>query len=176
MRKSNLLVCLVVVLFSTTVGAFQDDWYKFTSPENRYSVLMPHKPTTEVVPNSSGQGTHNRFGDVEQGYAFVIEDLHDMGATDAEKYLDGVRDGVLKELKGTLLSETKITTSGFPGRELKLSAETDTKLPYISRTRIYVVGKSFYSMSFVYATSLDADYVDRIAQRYFSSIQFNPVP
>jgi len=176
MRKNNVIVILVVLVFGTIVNAFQDDWYKFTSPENRYSVLMPHKPTAEVIPNSNGKGSHNRFSDVEAGYAFVIEDLHDSGATNAEAYLDGVRDGVLKELNASLLSETKITTSGFPGRELKLAAETSTKVPFISRTRMYVVGGSFYSLSFVYAKSLDADYVDKIAERYFGSIKFNPVP
>jgi hypothetical protein len=176
MRKFYAAAFFIVLAFSITASAVQDDWYKFTSPENRYSVLMPHQPTVEVVENSSGKGTHNRFSEVERGYAFVIEDFHDQGTVDAEEFLDGVRDGVVKELKGSLIAETKITTDGFPGRELKVLAETADKVPYYSRTRLFVVGISFYSMSFVYAKDMDAVIAEKIGERYFNSIKFSAAP
>ena len=175
MRNIYVAAAFLVLAFCITASAVQDDWYKFTSPENRYSVLIPRQPTVEVVQNGSGNGTHNRFSDVERGYAFVIEDFHDQGEVKAEEFLDGVRDGVVKELKGSLIAETKITANGFPGRELKVLAETADKVPYYSRTRMFVVGKSFYSMSFVYAKDMDAVTSEKIGQRYFDSIKFNAV-
>ena len=89
--------------------------------------------------------------------------------TQQEAVLDGVRGGVLKGLEAELMSETKVTLNGHPGREFrakKLSEGSEVVFSW----RILLVGRRLYQMGVV-TTKADAESAD--IQKFFTSFQLS---
>jgi hypothetical protein len=175
MRKTTFATLLILISATLAYG-FQSDteWVKFTSPEGRFSLLLPQAPKLEVVTDPTNEKlTHNRFSEFEDGYAFVIEYFDNVPIPDPEKYLDGAREGILGAIHGSLIRETKISLDGYPGRELELSLTASNGTIVSGRTRIYVVGSSLCSMSYVWRNDIDATQASKIGEKYFSSIKIS---
>src|SRR5512141_3073135 len=61
----------------------ESPWIKFSSPEGRFSVLLPHEPKFESVAATDSSGiTNYRYSDIESGYGFICEyfDVESTGA------------------------------------------------------------------------------------------------
>lgn len=176
MRLKTFAIFIILISATLVYGIQAEaEWVKFTSPEGRFSLLLPHEPKLEVVSDPTNEKlTHNRFSEFEQGYAFVIEYFDNVSITAPEKYLDESRDGIVGAIKGTLIRENKISLDGHPGRELELSLTASSGATVLGRTRIYAVGSSFYSMSYVWRQDMDSTLASRICEKYFSSIKFTP--
>ena len=145
------------------------DWIKFTSPEGRFSLLLPQAPKLEVVTDPT---KHNRFSDLSQNsYGFIVEYFDNVTIADPEKYLDQFRDALVSSIHGTLVRERKTTLEGYRGRELELSIITDSGAVVLDQTNIYAVGTSFYSMSYVWNKNVGATLAAKIGEKYFSSIK-----
>lgn len=174
MLTKTFAIFLILVGATLAYGIQVDtEWVKFTSPEGRFSLLLPHEPKLEVVADpTNAKLRHNRFSEFEQSYAFVIEYFDKVIISDPEKYLDGARDGIMGALNGTLIRENKITLDGYPGRELELSLTSKNGTVVSGRTRIYAAGGSFYSMSYVWRKDMDETLASKIGEKYFSSIKF----
>ena len=175
--RLKTIATFLMLISATVASGFQTepDWIKFTSPEGRFSLLLPHEPKLEVVPDTTNEKlTHNRFSEFETGYAFVIEYFDNITISNPEKYLDEARDGIVGAIHGTLVRESKISLESNPGRELELSLTTDNGSTVLGRTRIYAVGTSFYSMSYVWRQDMDSALAAKIADKYFSSIKLAP--
>lgn len=178
MRKTTYAT-LLILISATLVYSIQaeKEWVKFTSPEGRLSVLLPNQPKLEVVTDAANEKlTHNRFSEFEDGYAFVIEYFDNIAISDPETYLDEARDGIVSAIHGSLTRENKITLDGYPGRELELSLTAGNVTAgkgtiVLGRTRIYAVGSSFYSMSYVWRKDIDQMKVANIGEKYFTSIK-----
>ena len=173
MRKT-FATFLILICAPLALGIQADsDWVKFTSPEGRFSLLVPHEPKLEVVTDpTNAKLTHNRFSEFEQSYAFVIEYFDNVITGDPEKYLDQARDGIMSAINGTLVRENKISLDGYPGRELELSLTAKSGTVVSGRTRIYAGGSNFYSMSYVWRKDMDEPLASKIGEKYFSSIKF----
>jgi len=167
-----------LILYCATVAygvQAEAEWIKFTSPEGRFSLLLPHEPKLEVVSDPTNEKLkHNRFSEYETGYAFVIEYFDNIAIADAEKYLDVARDGIVGAVNGTLQRETKVSLEGHPGRELELSLNTSSGATVLGRTRIYAVGSSFYSISYLWRKDMDSTLASKIGEKYFSSMKLTP--
>jgi hypothetical protein len=176
MRKTTFAAFLVLISATLAYGIQSNtEWVKFTSPEGRFSLLLPQAPKLEVVADSTDEKlTHNRFSEFEDGYAFVIEYFDNVTITDPEKYLDGFREGLVAAIHGTLVRENKISLDGYPGRELELSLDAGNGTIVSGRTRVYAVGSSVYSMSYVWRKDLDSTLASKIGEKYFSSIKISP--
>jgi hypothetical protein len=118
---------LVVVILLVGLGAARADdlpWKQFESREGRFVVEFPGTPR----PLSSPRPTA-KWGTLEQ-HLFAVELPSNLvfsvsyidypkGAIDKDKIeqlLDDARATVVKLAKGKLISETKVTMNGFPGR------------------------------------------------------------
>jgi hypothetical protein len=153
----------------------EPEWIKFTSPEGRFSLLLPRMPTVDVVTDPTEEKlTHTRFSELENGYGFVIEAFDNVLISHPETYLDGASKGIVDTIHGTLVRENKISLDGYPGRDLEFSLTAGNGTTFAGRTRIYAVGNSFYSMSFVWQTDLDKTKASKIGDKYFSSIKIHP--
>ncbi len=173
----TILAMILILISCVFVYAIQKetDWIKFTTPEGRFSLLLPHEPKLEVVSDpADAKLTHNRFSEFEDGYAFIIEYFDNVSITDPEKYLDSASRGIVDAIKGTLVRESKTTLEGYPGRELELSLTSSNGTAVSGRTRIYAVGSSFYSMSYVWRKDIDAARASEIGEKYFSSAKLTP--
>jgi hypothetical protein len=174
MRSKPLIVVVLILLATITVQAIQGntEWVTFTAPENSFSVLLPHEPTLEVVPDpDDAKVTHNRFNEFEKGYGFVIEYFSEIHATDADQYFAGFQKGFLETTKGVLLKESKISINGWPGRELEVGLSADNGTKVFCTLHVYIVGQNLYSLSFIRLQEMDRDVAAGISTKYFSSFK-----
>ena len=151
----------------------QTDWIKFNSPEGRFSVLLPHEPKFESVAATETSGiTNYRYSDIESGYGFICEyfDVPSAG-DDVQSFLDTTRDGILKGAGATKVSEEKISLNSYPGRELQMSFTLKEGTEIIARTRIYLVDKRLYSITFMNVKSMDSALVADYAKKFFASFE-----
>jgi hypothetical protein len=154
MLKKISVATLIIVLVSSVAVAFQTDqaWPTFDSPEGRFSVVLPTKPTVEVKDIDSAVGKLTMYAySSSNNVAYFMVSFGDYpkDPTDAaqkETVLDGVRSGVVKGLEGTLLSETKITIDGHPGRAFKAKRIVEGS-EMVFNWKIYLVGRRLYQMA-----------------------------
>lgn len=163
---------VLLVLFSVVLvcaAQSEAEWVKFTSPEGKFSLLLPKEPKREIV---SDPTPHSKLEATGDGYVFIVEYFENVTMTDPEKYLDEAQKDIVEALSTPLVRETKISLDSYPGRELEfeMTAQNGTKV--LASTRIYAVNGSFYSMSFVRRADLDAS--AEMKTKYFSSIKFTP--
>jgi len=176
MFRKTLATLLLLFSVATAYGIQpESEWFKFTSPKGLFSVLLPHEPKLEVPTDSTPvQAGHSRFNDFGDGYGFVLEYFEDLPIVDPEKYLDTTRDEIVKALNGTLTGQDKITLDGYPGREVTLSMTPASGTVVLVRTRIYAVGTSLFSLSYVWRKDLDPAVTAKMGEKYFSSVRIRP--
>ncbi|MFN2500264.1 MAG: hypothetical protein ABR557_14370, partial [Pyrinomonadaceae bacterium] len=93
---------------------------------------------------------------------------------DPQKLLDITRDGIITGAGATLVGEEKISLNSYPGRELKLAFTVNNGAELTGRTRIYLVGKRLYSLTFLHMKSMDALRASDLGKKFFSSFELKP--
>lgn len=177
MRNKLLLTFVLLIGAATSAYGIQTDteWVKFTSPKGLFSLLAPHELKLDTDNQSTTESvTHSRFNDFEGSYGFVIEYFENLTVSDPEKYLEGTRDGIVKAINGTLVGANKISLDGHPGREITMSITTENGAIVISQTRIYLVGTSMFSVSYVWRKDMDQATAAKIGERFFASLKIKP--
>jgi hypothetical protein len=170
MRKTTLAMLLILVSVVLGLSQTEAEWIKFTSPEKYFSVLLPGKPTLEVVTEPV---KHNRYILYDKRYSFVIEYVENIGAKDPEAYLDSARDDIANAIKGKLTRENKITSDGYVGRQLEFSHPTRYDVELYSKVRIYYVKGTLFSMAYLWTGDRASTTAAQIGEKYFSSIKIN---
>jgi hypothetical protein len=156
MLKKASITLLIVIACRALAFGFQlpSDWVSFNSPEGHFSVGMPNKPAVDVKDVDSVVGKlqlHSFTASNAVAYFMVSYGDYPNGPTvdRREKVLDGVRDGVISGLDGSsLISETKTTIDGYPGREF-LAKKTVDGDELIFNWHIYLVGPRLYQVAAV---------------------------
>jgi hypothetical protein len=169
MRTRFFSITLILAAFIAQAPAQTPPWTKFSSPEGRFSVLMPASPMPEE------QGKDTRFGRVtmyfftagtEKGIFIVAYADYTMG--DVKQELDANRNSFLKGMKATLVSESDIKLQENPGREIR--AERDR---LSIRSRIYLVGKRYYQVVAITPATLPGNLE---AEKFLSSFELAKAP
>ncbi|MGM3306229.1 hypothetical protein ACSQ6I_09640 [Anabaena sp. WFMT] len=168
LMKSRFLRCSLVgfVLFSgytitQTVSAnqpliiAQSIWKIFSSPEGKFSILMPGTPT------KTKQKINTKNGIVEVNILTVERPQEEVKYTVAyidypndyiellkrnnlvEEAIDTGRKTALQNSKSTLVSEEKISLGRYPGREVNYTKPGDI----IVKQRIFLVDQRLYQVS-----------------------------
>ncbi len=148
-------------------------WIKFSSPDGRFSVLLPHEPKFEsVAASDTSRITNYRYSDLENGYGFICEyfDVESTGA-DLQHFLDLTRDGIVSGANATKLGEEKITLDTYPGRELQLLLKVNEGVEITGLTRIYLVDKRLYSLTFLRLKTMEATVGADLGRKFFSSFE-----
>jgi len=133
--------------------------------------MLPHEPKFELITDPDSKEVANyRYTALETGYGFICEyfDVTSTGA-DTNVSLDQTRDGILRGADATLVSEEKISLNGYPGRELELAFKQPGLANIAARTRIYLVGKRVYSLTYMHAKGLDSKTDVDNGAKFFSS-------
>ena len=172
MRKCVAAILFLLMSASLALSIQKpDEWIAYTSPEGRYSVSLPAKPTlsTQEATSANGEKFPQYLASVVKpdDVAFMIIGYFDtMPGTIFSA--DAARDGMVKGINGTLISETTISLGGYPGRELKISAKPVPAEPaegakpaeaveYTLRARFYEVDKRVYLLQFIFPKSLESE-------------------
>lgn len=140
----------LLLLLSTCAFGFQDNWVRFSSPEGRFSMLVPAQPaaTTETKDSHLGPFTNHLFM-VKQQRSMLMFGWVDYQPTvrlNVPGEIKANRDNFLNGLKAKTLSETEISVEGNPG--IEFTAENDQ---LFMKCRVFVIGARPYMLAAVYA-------------------------
>jgi hypothetical protein len=148
-------------------------WTTYISPAGRYSVFFPGKPelTTDQAPAHTGENLTQYFAictDPDAGSDVVYNVAYfDLGPKMAYSF-DQARDGYVKAVNGTLQSEKTIQFHGFPGRELKATANSSGK-DFNLTARLILVEKRVYMVQFIYTKLHDSTRAAEKSATFFNS-------
>jgi hypothetical protein len=159
------------------IQAPADEWVKYAPEDGKFSVLFPTEPEVTVQATQTASGTipyTTCMSEIEGGavaYGLAFNDYPEsVTQADPEKVLDGGRDGAKANLKGEIISETRMTFAGHPAREFTIAGDVEgQKLLY--HTRIVLIGTRLYQLQIVRVGETPVDLADAI--RFFAS--FKPV-
>lgn len=150
---------------------------RYTSPEGRYSVLLPARPTLSSQQVSAPDGTPmTQYMAMATGNMGMMMVAYFDYAADVVFSLDKARDGMVNSIKGTLLDEHSMSLGGAPGRQVKISARTEQGMEFIDRARFYDVKPRVYVLQCIFPKSIDsAETVERCEQ-FFDSFRVRSTP
>ena len=174
MLKKINSIALLTALCATFAFAVQQplEWVKVNSTEGRFTAVMPSAPEKGVrdVDTAVGKLQLHTFGssNTTGQYMLSFADYpNEPTVAQQEAVLDGVRGGVLKGLQAELVTETKITLKGYPGREMRAVKVTDGN-EVVYSWKMLLVGRRLYQMG-VATTRADSQSPD--IQKFFTSFQ-----
>ncbi|HEY5883382.1 MAG TPA: hypothetical protein VIT88_01775 [Pyrinomonadaceae bacterium] len=149
----KLYSTLIVTLLCAGFAAAQQPaaWPKLESTEGRFRVLMPTKaePSVSEVDSATAKINLYSFSSANKVGSFMVSyaDYPNAASSPAHEQtvLDGIRGGVLKGLGADMVSETKLTLNGYPGREMRATKIIEgTEI--IFSWRLLLVGRRIYQM------------------------------
>jgi hypothetical protein len=130
-------------------GCQRATWREFSSKEGRFSVLVPGtlSEQTQNLTTQAGAIDLHFFVVEQDGFQYLVSynDYPDamVREANADKVLDGARDGVVANVQGRLLNEAKVWLADYPGRELRIKIPEGRQA---MRTRLYFVGNRLYQV------------------------------
>jgi hypothetical protein len=147
-RQSVPLLMLALVALAPRLASAQE-WKEFSSPECRCSAQFPGAPQPRTQPLQSKYGSHEAkmwILDVPGNAFFALFYMDypkdSFAKAKPEDLLADARDEAVKNVKGKLVSETKITMNGYPGREFKIASPGALNLHariFLAKERLYQV-------------------------------------
>ena len=157
LKKASAFAPLLILLTWTSAFAQQAPavWEKFTSPEGRFHVLMPAKPSVETKEVDSPVGKLTLYAysaSNDSGYflaSFGDYPAEPKDAANVETVLDSVQAGVLKGIEAEELpGARKISLGGFAGREFSAKKEMQG-MKVVFNWRIFLAGRRLYQLAVV---------------------------
>ncbi|MBK1987830.1 hypothetical protein A0J48_009810 [Sphaerospermopsis aphanizomenoides BCCUSP55] len=133
----------------------QSIWKKFSSPEGKFSILMPGTPTESKQKVNTKNGTvevnlftiERQQDEVKYTVAYIDypEDYIELLKRNnlVEQAIDAGKKTALQNAKGTLISEEKINLGDYLGKEVNYTKPGDK----IIKQRIFLVEKRLYQVS-----------------------------
>ena len=175
MRRATATVLVVIVGALTIAAQDHSEWIKYTSPEGRYSVLVPTQPKL------SSQDTTSADGDKVPQYLASSPDGNGVFMIGYFDYkppvtfsLDKARDAMLKAMEATLLGEDTVSLGGSPGRQLRLLAKTPDGQEFAVRARIYDVATRVYVLQCIFPKAEDGLVVVEKCGKFIDSFRVEP--
>ena len=141
---------LVAVLLLAGHMAAQE-WTNFSSAEGRFLILMPAKATAGNFDLQTGsiKVTAHAFTALSQSI-MVMCGYYDFPSPpqDPERVFDATRDGSIRNVHGTLLTEQKLAKDGYSGRRFR---STGLGNAFVDE-EMYLVGQRFYLITITTST------------------------
>ncbi|MCA1606439.1 MAG: hypothetical protein LC775_13440 [Acidobacteria bacterium] len=175
MRKHFAPILLLLMTASIALSVQKlDEWIKYTSPEGRYIVSLPAEPklATQQASTANGEKFPQYMASViEPEIAFFVSYFDFVPGTIFSA--DAARDGMVKAVDGTLMSESAISLGGYPGRELKVltRGKQPASVEYMVHARLYEADKRVYVLQFIFPRRLEGEALAGKANKYFDSFQ-----
>jgi hypothetical protein len=125
-------------------------WQELVCKSGGFSVKMPGSPkeSTETYDTDGGKVPATLYMlELEGGSVAYLAGYNDfttdqVTGRDSMEMLDGAREGMLKNVKGTLVREKKISIGGHPGRELEVDAPGEM----VVFVRVFLANKRLIQM------------------------------
>jgi hypothetical protein len=157
---------LVAVLLTAGHMAAQA-WTNFSSAEGRFSILLPAKAAAGTFDLQTGsiKVTAHAFTGLSQSI-MVMCGYYDFPSPpqDPEKVFDETRDGSIRSVHGTLLTEEKLAKDGYSGRRFR---STGLGNAFVDE-EVYLVGQRFYLITITTSTKTPSANIKKV----FDSFHF----
>ena len=169
------LIITFLLLATCASGAFSMqttvDWLRYDSAEGRYSVLLPAKPKlqSQEATSSTSEKFQQYLASAAEGDNLYMIGYFDILPNNTYSF-EKARDGMLTNVKGTLLKETAMSLGGYSGMEYEVAASASGN-DYVIRVRNYQIEKRIYFVQFIHPQSLAQDVVRANAAKYFDSFR-----
>ncbi len=135
-------------------GCHKTEWQTFSPADGSFSVLMPGAPADRSHTQNTANGTMAThlyiYTAKDAAYAVsYIDRPASQDGSDAEKWLDTVRDAEVAKSGGKLLGAATLKLgNGAPGREIQI-ALSQGDVTHAMRDRLYLVDKRLYQVLIV---------------------------
>ncbi len=149
MKNVSRRIAVAVSLFilMAPAGCYKPEWRPYTSTGGDYSVSFPAaaKEEDSTLQTAAGPTTmHQAEATLGTTAYFVASNQFAAPSeVDAEKILDGARDGQLRKVNGTLTKEERTTLGGYPARILAAKTPQGLyiwcKVIWVKKQRLYQV-------------------------------------
>lgn len=151
--------------------------YRYTSPQGRYSILLPKEPSvsSQQISAPDGSPIPQYLAMVADGMGMLMIGYFDY-ASDVTFSLDKGRDGMIKSINGTLLDEHSMSLGGAPGRQVRIVAKTEQGLEFIDRARFYDVKPRVYVLQCIFPKSMDSAAIAERCDQFFDSFRVRTTP
>jgi hypothetical protein len=177
--KSFILILVFVASAPYAIAQQAKEWLSYTSPEGRYSVSLPDKPTLSTQEAASGDGNKVLQYFASAAEAEIVYQVAYFDLMPGQEFsADAFRDGVAGGERFSLLNEMPVRFAGYDGRQLKVqyvpqSAEAKAAgvNPILLRTRYFSVDRRVYVVQVIYPSTLDGERIDTLATKFFDSFQ-----
>jgi len=147
---THLIIILFLFAASLPVGSPQAAWKEFSSPEGGFLVMLPRPPEMNKMTVPTKTGPVDAFSFLakdENANEFMVTYSEypgmNTGEARAERIFDGARDGLTLAQQGRLLSETRITLDGHPGRAIVVERPDGS----VQKMVCYLVNQRFYQVA-----------------------------
>jgi len=165
MRRLSLAFFITVIVgaVGSVLVAHYDEllptrWQTYTPQDRSFSLELPGTPrevTTQVALEDGGRIILHMVTtqpNDHMAYSCAYGEREDVNGKTADQVLDSARDGSLRKIQGTLLSQKRVTVRGHPGLEFQATACNNS----IVDARILLVSSRIYMMMAV-ATERSVD-------------------
>ena len=151
--------------------------FRYTSPEGRYTILLPKQPnlSTQQISAPDGSPIPQYMAMVADGNGMLMVAYFDY-QSDVVFSLDKGRDGMISAIKGTLLDEHSMSLGGAPGRQIKVAATTEQGFEFIDRARFYDVKPRVYVLQCIFPKSMDSAAIAERCDQFFDSFRVRSTP
>jgi hypothetical protein len=171
----KITTALLMVIGGAIAFAAEDStqWINYTSPTGHYSVLLPAEPKLmdQEGTSATGEKIPQYIAVAEDSTATYMLAYFDYSKSTQSFSFDKARDGMLANVKGTLVSEKPISLGRYPGREVKISGKYDDGTEFISRCRVFDVDKRIYMVQFIFKKADDNSDAAAKATKFFDSFK-----
>jgi hypothetical protein len=170
--KKPVLI-LILLLLAVWLPGCAAKPQEFKSAAGRFAVTAPKtlQESTQDLELQAGKIALHLFSTQQDNIGYFVSYCdyppETMAHGDLEKMLDGSRDGALSKTKGKLVSETKISLEGNPGRELVMETADESGRRAIIKGRLFMVKNRLYQVMVVAPRSQAGDKeVDQFLQSF----------
>ena len=169
-------ITIVGAIAAVFIAHFEDffpySWQTYVAPDGTFSIELPGKAVVETkqVPVEGGTATlHliNAASTSNRAYTCSYVEFNKTDQRPPDQILESARDGSLRNVQGTLVTQSQITVQGFPGLQFQAHARGNS----VMDSRILLVEKRLYMIMGV-APAGHAE--PKVVQRMFDSFKLNP--
>jgi hypothetical protein len=167
MKNSKRIIGLLIgFVFIVSTGFIQSDkWITIQVKKYGYQIEFPQKPIeqTQSLPSEIGELHLNMYiydaskSKKEENVLYLTNctvypgnDIHSDHKEKLDGFYRGAIDGATKNVKGTLLSETKIEVQGYEGRDVTIDYQNGLA---IITMRMLLVKNNMYMIQTITETS-----------------------
>jgi hypothetical protein len=145
---------------------------RYTSPEGRYTVLLPAQPTlsSQQISAPDGSPLTQYMATAAGNMGIVMVGYFDYPGNVVFS-LDKARDGMVTRIKGTLLEEHSMNLGGAPGRQIKIAAKSEQGIEFTDRARVYDVKPRIYVLQCLTPKSLESAAIAQRCDQFFDSFR-----